>query len=169
MRRGIVFTCVMLGAASAAAITLATQPADDAPQHPAALAAGAAPADQQAPADAAAQQIPKWSEASLARPLFAPDRRPFAQAQPTSAPTTALPRLSGIMTTPTGSRAIFAAAGVGKPEVVVEGGSVGGYLVQSIANGEVVLIGPDGRHTLHPSFDAAASPPAPPVAKQATP
>ncbi len=116
--------------------------------------------------EATSQQLQRWSEASLARPLFAPDRRPFVQANAASAPTAALPRLSGIMTTSAGSRAIFAAVGVGKPEVVVEGSSIGGYLVQSIANGEVVLIGPDGRHSLRPSFDAAAVPPAPPAAAE---
>jgi len=66
-----------------------------------------------------------------------------------------LPRLSGIMITEGVRRAIFAATGAGKPQVVGEGGTIGGNLVQSITLGEVVLIGPGGRRSLHLSFDHA--------------
>jgi hypothetical protein len=73
--------------------------------------------------------------------------------------------LTGIMITPDGRRAIFAPAGGGKPAVVAEGGSLGGYVVQTISLGEVVLTGPDGSHSLNPTLDhvnpAARS--APPV------
>ncbi len=68
------------------------------------------------------------------------------------------------MITATGRRAIFAATGAGKPQVVGEGGTIAGNLVQSITLGEVVLIGPDGRRSLHLSFEHA-----PPTAASAPP
>jgi hypothetical protein len=166
MRSSIIVACFLLGAALAGVIALATQPPpDDAPVRAARGAGGGGPADRQAPADAAADQVRRWAAASLARPLFNPDRRPIAPAASGSDAAAGLPRLSGIMITPAGRRAIFAATGGGKPVVVVEGGTVGGNLVQSITIGEVVLIGPDGRHSLHPTFDRAlpAAMTAPPI------
>jgi len=164
VRRGVAFAGFVLGAASVGVIAVAMQPTpDDDRQRPAVAAVGGVPAGREMPADAAAEQLRRWSAASLARPLFVPDRRPIAApAAAGPAATATMPRLSGIMITPAGSRAIFGASGGGKPVVVAEGGSVGGYLVQSISIGEVVLIGPDGRHSLHPSFDATP-------AKAATP
>ncbi len=156
MRRGVAVGSFVLGAALAGAITLVAQPApDDDVARPAGGAVGGVSAGRQAPADAAAAQTRRWVADSLARPLFTPDRRPLAQAQAQSDKFSGLPRLSGIMITPTGRRAIFAATGRGKSDVVAEGGRVGSYLVQSISIGEVVLIGPDGRHSLHPTFDRA--------------
>jgi hypothetical protein len=166
MRSGVLAVSFLLGAALVGAIILAVQPApDDAPVRPAGVGAGGTPATRQAPADAAAEQMRRWAAVSLDRPLFSPDRHPIAQTPAGPNGVTGLPRLSGIMITPTGRRAIFAATHGGKPDVVVEGGSLGRYLVQSISVGEVVVIGPDGRHSLHPTFDgtlpvAVAAPPA---------
>ncbi len=166
MRNGVVVAAFLLGAASAGAIALLMQPASgDAPVRPAGDRVGSAPMDRPAPADAVADQLRRWAMTSLDRPLFAPDRRPVAPTAAGPGGVAGLPRLSGIMITPTGRRAIFAAIGGGKPAVVAEGGSLGRYLVQSISIGEVVVIGPDGRHSLHLAFDGAprAVPPAPPI------
>jgi general secretion pathway protein N len=159
MRTSIIVACFLLGVALAGVFAFATQPLpDDAPVRPARSAAGGMPMERQAPADAAADQVRRWAAASLARPLFNPDRRPIAPAASGSDAAARLPRLSGIMITPAGRRAIFAPTGTGKPQVVVEGGTIGGNLVQSITIGEVVLIGPDGRHSLHPTFDRTPAP-----------
>lgn len=165
MRRGIVGACFLAGAALAGAIALETQPpAVDATVRPARSAAGSMLADRQASADAVTDQLRRWVAISLARPLFNPDQRPIASAAAVSDAAAGLPRLSGIMITQTGRRAIFAATGAGKPQVVAEGGTIGGNVVQSITIEEVVLIGPDGRHNLHLTFDrqlphAATAPP----------
>jgi hypothetical protein len=131
VRRGTAIAGFVLGAASAGAIAFALQAApDDDRQHAAVGAAAGVPAGRPMPADAAAEQLRRWLAASLARPLFAPDRRPIAAQARATSDAVALPRLSGIMITPTGSRAIFGGVGGGKPVVVAEGGSVGGYVVQ---------------------------------------
>jgi len=157
MRNGIFVGGLLVGAAVAGAIVFATQPLlpDDIPARPARSASGGPPAGRQAPADAAADQLRRWAASSLARPLFNANRRPVASAEGGPNVAAALPRLSGIMITQTGRRAIFAATGAGKPQVVDEGGTVGGNLVQSITLNEVLLVGPDGPHRLHLAFDGA--------------
>ena len=165
MRNGFFVAGLLVGAVVAGAIVLATRsPSDDLAGRPARGAAAGTSADRQAPPDAIADRLRRWAATSLARPLFNADRRPVAAAAGSNA-ADALPRLSGIMITQAGRRAIFAATGAGKPLVVVEGGTVGGNLVQSITLGEVVLIGPDGPHRLHLAFDQAlpGATPAPPI------
>lgn len=153
MRNGFFVAGLLVGAVVAGAIVLATRsPSDAVAGRPARGAAAGTSADRQAPPDAIADRLRRWAATSLARPLFNADRRPVAAAAGSNA-ADALPRLSGIMITQAGRRAIFAATGAGKPLVVVEGGTVGGNLVQSITLGEVVLIGPDGPHRLHLAFD----------------
>lgn len=155
MRNGFFVAGLLVGAVVAGAIVLATRsPSDAVAGRPARGAAAGTSADRQAPPDAIADRLRRWAATSLARPLFNADRRPVAAAAGSNA-ADALPRLSGIMITQAGRRAIFAATGAGKPLVVVEGGTVGGNLVQSITLGEVVLIGPDGPHRLHLAFDQA--------------
>jgi hypothetical protein len=165
MRNGFFVAGLLVGAVVAGAIVLATRsPSDAVAGRPARGAAAGTSADRQAPPDAIADRLRRWAATSLARPLFNADRRPVAAAAGSNA-ADALPRLSGIMITQAGRRAIFAATGAGKPLVVVEGGTVGGNLVQSITLGEVVLIGPDGPHRLHLAFDQAlpGATPAPPI------
>jgi hypothetical protein len=153
MRRAVVAVCFLLGAASAGAIVLAAgPPAGDATGGPAGSGTRGAVIDQSAPTETASDQTRRWETAILARPLFNPDRRPVARAAAGLAEA-GLPRLSGIMITPAGRHAIFASPSGGKPNVVVEGGSVGGYLVEAISPGEVMLAGSDGKHSLHPTFD----------------
>ena len=114
---------------------------------------GRAAAEPPAQTDTAADQARRSEAAVLARPLFNPDRRPIGQAPAASREDAGLPRLSGILITPNGRSAIFAPAGGGKPAVVAEGGSLGGYVVRTISLDEVVLAGPDGSHSLSPTLD----------------
>ena len=166
MRNGIFVAGLLVGVAVSGAIVFATQPLpDDVAARPARSAAGGVPSARQAPADAVTDRLQRWAATSLARPLFNPDRRPVAAVEAGSNASAGLPRLSGIMITEAGRRAIFAATGAGKPQVVEEGGTVGGNLVRSISVEEVVLIGPDGPHRLHLAFDQAlpGATPAPPI------
>lgn len=114
------------------------------------LPAPAAPASTPAAdADGAGRRVAEV----LARPLFTPGRRPAAQAA--AAPPAAvapLPRMTGVIVTPAGRRAIFA-NGAGKAVVVMEGGRIGAYAVQSIEAGRVTLAGPDGQRVVAPTFD----------------
>ncbi len=94
----------------------------------------------------------------LARPLFSSGRRPAAQAA--AAPPAAvapLPRMTGVIVTPAGRRAIFV-NGAGKPMVVTEGERIGVYAVQSIEAGRVTLAGPDGQRVVAPAFDPRPAP-----------
>ena len=98
-------------------------------------------------ADGAAGRV----TAVLARPLFSPGRRPAAQAAAGPAGTAALPRMSAVIVTPEGRRAIFA-SGADSFVVVSEGGRVGAYDVRSIEVGRVTLAGPDGTRVVTPEF-----------------
>jgi general secretion pathway protein N len=121
-------------------------------------------------------QIARWAATSLARPLFSPGRRPPAveAAAPGAAPPS-LPRVAGVVVTPAGRQAIFAAKESDKPLVVGEGGRVGAFTVQSIRAGQVTVRGPGGERVLQPAFDpdapapAAPQPVAPPAAALGAP
>ena len=157
MKHGLVFASFVLGAVLAGSIVLALQPAPDDRPQPAAPA-NAPPSQLQSAPAIAAERLRRWAADSLARPLFVPERRP---APPHSAVVVAeapgvLPRLSGIMIMSSGRRAIFAGPPGGKPDVVSEGASVGRYQVQSIFAGGVMLVGPDGPHSLRPTFTGQA-------------
>jgi general secretion pathway protein N len=154
MKKGFIAICFLLGAACAGAVALATQPApNDTVEPKAGSGAGQPAAAPPAAADSAVDKAGRWESAVLARPLFNPDRRPVGQATAAAGEDAGLPRLSGIMITPDGKSAIFAPAGGGKPAVVAEGGSLGGYVVRTISLDEVVLAGPDGSHSLTPTLD----------------
>ncbi len=73
---------------------------------------------------------------------------------PAAAP---LPRMTGVIVTPAGRRAIFV-NGAGKPTVVTEGERIGVYAVQSIEVGRVMLAGPDGQRVVAPAFDPKTAP-----------
>jgi hypothetical protein len=135
---------VLLGGVLAAEL-LPDAPPTDAPLVPeAGLAVPAPPAPASAVPDPA-----RWVDVLLARPLFSPGRRPAAEAASAGAE---LPRLAGIIITPAGRRAIFAAAGAGRPSVLAEGERIGGYVVRSIAPAQVVVSGPEGDRVIHPSL-----------------
>jgi hypothetical protein len=97
-------------------------------------------------------RAPEWVKTILARPLFSPSRRPPAVA---SAGALGPARLAGIVVSASSRQAIFAPAGDGKPIAITEGGRVGAYVVTSIKPDQVVVVGPDGEHRLHPAFDAS--------------
>ncbi|MDD2704428.1 MAG: hypothetical protein PHU07_03725 [Acidocella sp.] len=117
-----------------------------------------------APDDAADAATSQWADTILARPLFNADRRPVQEA----GANTALPRLSAIIVTDGVRSAIFSATGQ-KPQVVGEGGEIGGYRIEAIAPDEVKLAGPGGLLTLHPQFVTAAPPAATPPANAPNP
>ncbi|WP_158929289.1 hypothetical protein [Acidisphaera sp. S103] len=91
-------------------------------------------------------------DAILARPLFTQSRRaPAAPAAP-AAPVEKVaavetPRLTGVILSPSGGRAIFTLH-EGKPVVVADGGRIGDDVVKSITPDTVFLTGPTGRHAL---------------------
>ncbi len=119
------------------------------------------------PQTAGASPAASWSAAILARPLFAPSRRPPAGPAAPGIALASLPRITGTMVTPAGRSVIFAVPG-GKPVVVGEGGHLGPYTIRRIAAGLVTVDGPGGTRTLGPAFDpnphapAATLTPAPP-------
>ncbi len=101
-----------------------------------------------------------WVSGIVARPLFSPSRRPPAvAARAPAGPQAGLPRLSGVMISAAGKQAIFVSSETEKPVIAVAGDRIGGYLVRSIAAGEVVLVGPDGVKLLHPAFAPEGSSP----------
>jgi hypothetical protein len=100
----------------------------------------------------------EWVATILARPLFSRDRRPLATpGQNATVAAAGVPRLAGILVSPLGRTAIFAAANGGKPVVVSEGNHLGRFVVKSIDVGQVTLIGPEGQRMLRPSFDNATA------------
>jgi hypothetical protein len=114
----------------------------------------------------------EWAATALARPLFAPDRKPVPEpraAAVAGGPGRDLPRLAGVLVTPGGGAAIFAAAGEGaKPMVLRVGDRLSEFEVKAIVAGEVTLTGPEGDRVVRPSFDprpsGGGSRPAPPAA-----
>ncbi len=93
-----------------------------------------------------------WAETVLARPLFSADRRPETLGRDHA---TGLARLAGIIISGDSRSAIFAADGH-KPEILSEGGEIGGYRLLHISSDSVELAGAAGMLTLHPNVPAAA-------------
>jgi hypothetical protein len=100
------------------------------------------------------------------RPVFEPSRRPpmdGAVDAPAPVVRTVL-RVTGVIVSATDRSAIFASPGAAAATVAREGGRVGEYTVQTIAAGQVTLMGPDGPLLLRPVFDKNRPlPPAPPA------
>jgi general secretion pathway protein N len=101
--------------------------------------------------------VPVWTDIVLARPLFAPDRRPATAAPSASAP---LPRLSGTIRSDDNMLAIFAAPGStpeapGKSIAVGRSGSVAGWTIADITDGAVTLQRGARSATLRISFTNA--------------
>lgn len=142
----------MIPAALAAALGFAMLAEDLAPGEVTPLAVPVRPPLATAGLADPADLVAKWSATILARPVFRPDRRPLSAAPQTAA---ALPRLTAIVVTASGSIAIFA-GNDGKALVVGTGGAVAGYKVDKIGAGNVEIDGPGGRKILHPQRNAAA-------------
>ena len=105
----------------------------------------------------------------LGRPLFSSSRRPPQTAANDSGGTSDLAdtRLTGIVTEPGRSIAIFAVNGA-KPLKLTEGEAVSGWRIESITPREVGLSGPGGSKTLTPKIDPnLAAPPSGPAAAAA--
>jgi hypothetical protein len=143
------------------------------PEDPVAAPAVVAPIASSAPQ--VAPPVSTWVDLVQARPLFARDRRPRAQASAASAavPGDTLPRLTGTVRSNDRLLAIFAPVGPAtppadgasatalRPVVVGRDGMVAGWTVVAIADG-VVTLERDGRTmTLILSF--ANGPLAPPI------
>ena len=101
---------------------------------------------------------------ALSRPLMDPTRRPRTIVTPAvaasivSAEGTDLPRLSGVIITPDGRRAIFTPA-TGKPLVLAEGDHVGHAVIKTISPNQVILTGSEGDEVIHPRLSPLAPPP----------
>ncbi|WP_284948111.1 hypothetical protein [Acidisoma cladoniae] len=93
---------------------------------------------------------PKWVGTSLARPLFEPDRRPPAVA--VGAVSHQMPRLAGIIVTPTARSAIFVDGASGRPIIVMQGSRLSDFVVRSIDAETVTIVTADGVRVLHPRF-----------------
>ncbi|MCB8883162.1 hypothetical protein ACELLULO517_23135 [Acidisoma cellulosilytica] len=93
---------------------------------------------------------PRWIEISLARPLFEPDRRPPAAAA--GVVSNDMPRLTGIIITPTARSAIFVAAAGGRAIVVMQGARINDFVVRSIDEDKVTLVTSTGIRIVRPSF-----------------
>ena len=120
----------------------------------AAASPGVGPTVTAAKANAADPDQQAWVTTVLGRPLFAPTRRPPPAAVAQGGDLSDLPRLAGILISPFGKLAIFATGGAARPVAAGEGGRVGEWSVQSIADGQVVLRGADGPHPLHLRFES---------------
>lgn len=105
---------------------------------------------------AASGERQRWVGATLARPLFAADRRPRAAVKAVARAAAVLPRLTGVLIYGDGRRALFAGADGAKPVSAAEGGAIAEYKVQRIEAGQVTLLGPDGTRVVRPTFDARA-------------
>jgi hypothetical protein len=91
-----------------------------------------------------------WADTVLERPLFTIGRKPPKPPAPGhQAGGAGLPRLSGIMITPFGRRAIFMPEG-SKPMVLAEGAAVGDRTISRIATDKVYL---SGDTVLTPTLD----------------
>jgi hypothetical protein len=127
--------------------------ADAAVGSPLRVSLGQETASAEAQAKARADSV----EMILARPVFSPSRRPEAKpseaavAEAPAPPAVPLPRLTGVVTSPSERLALFASSG-GKVMELVEGESIGNYVVRSISPSEVILSGPDGERMLRPSL-----------------
>jgi hypothetical protein len=92
----------------------------------------------------------KWMPVVLARPLFAPDRRPAAGV---AAADPGMPRLTGIIAAPDAAVAIFQPAGSKRSVLARFGERVGGWEVTAIAADAVNLRKQDQVVVLTPRFD----------------
>ncbi len=114
-------------------------------------------------AASAAEPVAAWVATIEARPLFAIDRRPPAVAPVANAAASAagLPRLAGIVVSPSSRAAIFAGT-EDHSTVVPEGGAVGAWRVVAIHADAVDLAGPEGARTVKPAY-SNDPPPATPL------
>jgi hypothetical protein len=155
VKRGYLVGVLVVAAVLAGLMADLLQPGrDNAPSH----ATTGPPSTEPTPRG---DQVAAWMATSLARPLFSRTRQAPETGQAVAvAPPPPVPRLTAVLVGPFGRTAMFVATGdAGKPVVVQEGDKVGPYQVRRITPGAVVVDGPTGRLTLHPTYSGA--PPAP--------
>jgi hypothetical protein len=99
-----------------------------------------------------------WVSTALARPLFREDRRPIKSAGDAGPKGDGPIRLAGVITGPTGNRAIFMSGDNAKPIVVKEGAHVGDFVVRTIEPGHVVVDTDGMVRTMNLSFSETAKP-----------
>jgi hypothetical protein len=105
--------------------------------------------------EADARDTGDWAETILTRPLFTPGRKPPRNAPGQHiAAANGMPRLSGIMITAAGKRAIFAPEG-GKPLVLAEGAALEDSTITAIRPDRVIVTGPKGELVLRLAYDHA--------------
>jgi hypothetical protein len=97
----------------------------------------------------AADAVDQWVAVALARPLFAADRKPASSSSGDGG----LPRLTGVIDSPSDAVAIFQAAGNERPVLARRGDAVAGWQVTTIAGDAVGLQRADGRLIIKPEFD----------------
>ena len=105
--------------------------------------------------DSVAKDTESWARTIDARPLFNMNRRPAKTVDgKTVVASTGLPRLSGIMISSAGRRAIFSPEG-GKAQTLAEGASLDDYTIRKISADRVVLSGAKGEMVLKPAYDGS--------------
>jgi hypothetical protein len=109
--------------------------------------------------------VDHWADTVLSRPLFSADRRPERMVGDHTA---GLARLAGIIISGGSRSAIFAAKGQ-KPEIMTEGGEIGGYRLLHISFDSVELAGAAGTLTVHLRFPLTAPSAAPAKTARALP
>ena len=113
----------------------------------AARAGGASPAAE------TSELVQAWMETALERPLFREDRRPVKTADEPARGGNETLRLTGIITGPFGSRAIFQSGDSARPIVADVKTRLNGFVVRSIEPGKVVVVDAGGDvRTLKPAF-----------------
>jgi hypothetical protein len=105
----------------------------------------------------ASPSVQAFTDTILRRPLFQSDRRPAPAVAGGGAADGRLPRLTAVVVNGAAKSVIFVSGTDGKAIVAGEGGRVGPYLVQSIADGQATIVGPEGTRTMRPSFGGAAT------------
>jgi len=93
----------------------------------------------------------------LSRPLFDPTRRPPALPEKNPTAPVNIPRLSGIIVTPTNKIAIFSPA-MGAPIIVYQNSRFGPFTVLAISDANVTIKGPGGVIVLRSNFTDLAEP-----------
>lgn len=96
-----------------------------------------------------------WVSTALARPLFREDRRQIKTAGDPGPKGEGPIRLAGVVTGPSGNRAIFMSGDNAKPIVAKEGAHVGDFVVRSIEPGHVVVDSDGMVRTMNLSFSEA--------------
>jgi hypothetical protein len=100
-----------------------------------------------------ATSVDQWVAVALARPLFAPDRKPVASASGDAG----LPRLTGIVASSNDGVAIFQANENKKVLLVRRGETIAGWQVTRIAGDTVGLRKADNQIVLRPQFENSKS------------